>query len=173
MEGVAISYARIGDQLQSVAGQPQRILASGRVIQDLPAWLQILADALEATVIPVTIKRSKLRGTALIALYVPASGGVGTARSRLGESCDHHGDQLHGNNGKDDLVAVGEHCSTARTTVRPAPAATVINTSYFPGRSSDAAATHDRLYEPVGLVTARPVAQGNEMSRAHRRRCRG
>ena len=147
MEGVAISYARIGDQLQSVAGQPQRILASGRVIQDLPAWLQILADALEATVIPVTIKRSKLRGTALIALYVPASGGVGTARSRLGESCDHHGDQLHGNNGKDDLVAVGEHCSTARTTVRPAPAATVINTSYFPGRSSDAAATHDRLHE--------------------------
>ncbi len=86
MEGVAISYARIGDQLQSVAGQPQRILASGWVTQDLPAWLQILADVLEATVIPVTIKRSKLRGTALIALDVPASGGVGTARSRVGEA---------------------------------------------------------------------------------------
>lgn len=71
MEGVAISYARIADQLQSVAGQPQRILASGRVTQDLPAWLQILADVLEATVIPVTIKRSKLRRTALIALDVP------------------------------------------------------------------------------------------------------
>ena len=62
MEGVAISYARIADQLQSVAGQPQRILASGRVTQDLPAWLQILADVLEAPVIPVTIKRSTLRG---------------------------------------------------------------------------------------------------------------
>jgi gluconokinase len=72
MEGVAISYARIADQLQSVAGQPQRILASGRVTQDLPAWLQILADVLEAPVIPVTIKRSTLRGTALIALDVLA-----------------------------------------------------------------------------------------------------
>lgn len=63
MEGVAISYARIAGQLQSVAGQPQRILASGR---DLPAWLQILADVREAPVIPVTIKRSTLRGTAVI-----------------------------------------------------------------------------------------------------------
>ena len=72
MEGVAISYARIADQLRSVAGQPQLILASGRVTQDLPAWLQILADVLEATVIPVTIKRSTLRGTALIALDVMA-----------------------------------------------------------------------------------------------------
>jgi gluconokinase len=72
MEGVAISYARIAEQLQSVAGQPQRILASGRVTQDLPAWLQILADVLEAPVIPVTIKRSTLRGTALIALDVLA-----------------------------------------------------------------------------------------------------
>ena len=44
--------ARIADQLQSVAGQPQRILASGRVTQDLPAWLQILADVLGAPVIP-------------------------------------------------------------------------------------------------------------------------
>src|SRR5215217_5711408 len=42
------------------------------VTQDLPAWLQILADVLEATVIPVTIKRSTLRGTALIALDVMA-----------------------------------------------------------------------------------------------------
>jgi gluconokinase len=55
MEGVAISYARIADQLQLVAGQPQRILASGRVTQDLPSWLQMLADVLGAPVIPVTI----------------------------------------------------------------------------------------------------------------------
>jgi gluconokinase len=79
MEGVAISYARIADQLQSVAGQPERILASGRVTQDLPAWLQILADVLEAPVIPVTIKRSTLRGTALIASDVLAPGIARTA----------------------------------------------------------------------------------------------
>ena len=56
MEGVAISYARIADQLQLVAGPPQRILASGRVTQDLPALLQMLSDVLQAPVIPVTIK---------------------------------------------------------------------------------------------------------------------
>jgi gluconokinase len=72
MEGVAISYARIAEQLRLVAGQPQRILASGRVAQDLPDLLQILTDVLEAPVIPVTIKRSTLRGTALIALDVLA-----------------------------------------------------------------------------------------------------
>ena len=89
MEGVAISYARIAEQLQSVAGQPQRILASGRVTQDLPAGLQILADVLEAPVIPVTIKRSTLRGTALIALDVLAPEVARTA-SATGEirQCD-------------------------------------------------------------------------------------
>jgi gluconokinase len=74
MEGVAIMYARIADQLRRVAGQPQRILASGRVTQDLPDWLQLLSDVLGAPVIPVTIKRATLRGTALIALEVLAPG---------------------------------------------------------------------------------------------------
>ena len=72
MEGVAISYARIADQLQTVAGRPQRILASGRVASDLPALLQLLSDVLEAPVTPVTIKRSTLRGTAIVALEVLA-----------------------------------------------------------------------------------------------------
>jgi gluconokinase len=84
MEGVAISYARIADQLRSVAGQPQRILVSGRVTQDLPAWLQVLADVLAAPVIPVTIKRSTPRGTALIALDVMAPDVARTA-SATGE----------------------------------------------------------------------------------------
>jgi gluconokinase len=92
MEGVAISYARIADQLQSVAGPPQRILASGRVTQDLPAWLQIFADVLEAPVIPVTIKRSTLRGTALIALDVLAPG-VARAASATGEVRQPVGDR--------------------------------------------------------------------------------
>jgi gluconokinase len=92
MEGVAISYARIADQLQSVAGQSQRILASGRVTQDLPAWLQILADVLEAPVIPVTIKRSTLRGTALVALDVLAPG-VARAASATGEIRQPVGDR--------------------------------------------------------------------------------
>ncbi|MFC4555460.1 gluconokinase [Georgenia faecalis] len=68
LEGVALSYGRVAAQLAQVAGPPQRIVAGGRVTQDLPAWLQVLADVLGAPVRPVTIKRSTLRGTALIAL---------------------------------------------------------------------------------------------------------
>ncbi|WP_138758995.1 gluconokinase [Modestobacter altitudinis] len=72
MEGVALSYARIADQLRTVVGDPERIVASGRVTQDLPGWLQMLADALGAPVEPVTIKRATLHGTALHALEVLA-----------------------------------------------------------------------------------------------------
>jgi gluconokinase len=72
LEGVAISYARIADQLRSVSGGDVRILASGRVTQDLPSFLQVLADVLAAPVVPVTIKRATLRGTALLALEVLA-----------------------------------------------------------------------------------------------------
>ena len=72
MEGVAVSYRRITDQLRTTAANPERIVASGRVIQDLPGWLQVLADALGTPVEPVTIKRATLRGTALHALEVLA-----------------------------------------------------------------------------------------------------
>lgn len=72
LEGVAISYARIADQLRGVSGQASTILASGRVTQDVPSFLQILADVLEAPVVPVTGKRATLRGTALLALEVLA-----------------------------------------------------------------------------------------------------
>jgi len=72
MEGVALAYARIADQLQTTAARPQRIVASGRITQELPGWLQILADVLDAPVDPVTVKRTTLRGTALHALEVLA-----------------------------------------------------------------------------------------------------
>ena len=72
MEGVALSYQRIAEQLRTTAANPQRILASGRVTQDLPTWLQVLADVLGAPVEPVTMKRATLHGTALHALEVLA-----------------------------------------------------------------------------------------------------
>ena len=74
VEGVAISYARIASQLSSAAGPPQHILASGRITQDLPDLLQVLADALGVPVTPVTSKRTTLRGTAIMALDVLAPG---------------------------------------------------------------------------------------------------
>jgi gluconokinase len=87
MEGVALSYARIADQLRAAGGEPRRIVASGRVTQDLPGWLQVLADVLGAPVEPVTIKRTTLRGTALHALDVLAPE---TARAPLGTAPTLH-----------------------------------------------------------------------------------
>jgi gluconokinase len=72
MEGVALSYRRIADQLRTTTADPTRVLASGRVTQDLPSWLQVLADTLGTPVEPVTMKRATLHGTALHALQVLA-----------------------------------------------------------------------------------------------------
>lgn len=72
VEGVAVSYARIADQLHDVAGETRQVVASGRVTQDLPALLQVLADVFQTQVIPVIMKRVTLRGTALISLDVLA-----------------------------------------------------------------------------------------------------
>jgi len=72
MEGIAMSYARIAAQLHDVAGDTKQILASGRVTQDSPALLQVVADVLQTPVVPIMMKRTTLRGTALIALEVLA-----------------------------------------------------------------------------------------------------
>ena len=50
------------------------VLASGRITQDLPDLLQLLADVLGVPVTPVTSKRTTLRGTAIMALDVLAPG---------------------------------------------------------------------------------------------------
>jgi gluconokinase len=76
MESIALSYARIAAQLHDVAGETKQILASGRVTQDVPALLQVMADVLQTPVIPIMMKRTTLRGTALIALEVLAPGVV-------------------------------------------------------------------------------------------------
>jgi len=94
LEGVAITYRRIAEQLATVMGNPgpagagdpnsagsvgeaggastgdgpARIHASGRVLAELPEFGGMLADALQTPVIPVTGKRVTLRGTALLAL---------------------------------------------------------------------------------------------------------
>ncbi len=67
-EGIALSYARVAAQLRAVAGSPQQILASGRISADLPDLLPVLADAVQAPITPVVIKRSTLHGTALVTL---------------------------------------------------------------------------------------------------------
>ena len=67
-EGVAISYARVVDQLMIVTGASPQIVASGRIAQSLPHLLQLVADAADTPVAHVAMKRATLRGTALLAL---------------------------------------------------------------------------------------------------------
>lgn len=68
MEGVALSYLRIADQLKEMGGTPERIVLSGGMTEAIPAWLHLLADALGAPIDHVAISRSTMRGAAVLAL---------------------------------------------------------------------------------------------------------
>lgn len=68
LEGIAGSYRRVSDELEAAAHSVERIVAAGRVTQELPSWLQILGDYLGKPVIHQTIKRSTCRGNALLML---------------------------------------------------------------------------------------------------------
>ncbi len=72
IEGVALTYARVADELHPAAPGILEVAAAGRVSNDHPAWLQILADTLARPVTHVTRRRSTQRGTALLALDVLA-----------------------------------------------------------------------------------------------------
>lgn len=74
VEGVGLTYRRIGLQLVTRAPGAVRILAQGRVTQDRPEILQVLADVMGRPVVPVTIKRATLHGSALLALEKLAPG---------------------------------------------------------------------------------------------------
>jgi gluconokinase len=74
VEGVAMTYARVADELRPAAPQVLQVAAAGRVSNDQPEWLQILADVLGRPVTHVTRRRATLRGTALLALDVLAPG---------------------------------------------------------------------------------------------------
>lgn len=91
-EGIAISYLRIATQLREVTGRTDRILLSGRVGSALPWLLDVLADALQAPVTPVAIKRSTLRGTALVALESVAPD-VERAATTTGDTIEPHPDR--------------------------------------------------------------------------------
>lgn len=74
VEGVAITYARVADELRPAAPQVVEVAAAGRVSNDRPEWLQILADVLGRPVTHVTRRRATQHGTALLALDVLAPG---------------------------------------------------------------------------------------------------
>ncbi|WIN00217.1 gluconokinase [Actinoplanes oblitus] len=74
VEGVAMTYARVADELHPAAPRVVEVAAAGRVSNDQPEWLQVLADVLGRPVTHVTRRRATQRGTALLALDVLAPG---------------------------------------------------------------------------------------------------
>ena len=88
-EGIALAYGRIESELRVAAPQAQQLVCGGRVSTDRPELLQMMADAMQTPVTPVTIKRSTLRGCALLALETLAPG-VESARPPHGETLIPH-----------------------------------------------------------------------------------
>lgn len=74
MEGLGLCFLRIADELRSAEGDPERIVLSGGMTNYIPAWLQVLSDALGAPVDRIDISRSTMRGSALLALEQVAPG---------------------------------------------------------------------------------------------------
>ncbi|MGD8150541.1 gluconokinase [Ornithinimicrobium sp. Y1694] len=74
VEGIALAYARIARELRQVVPQPEKLYVGGGVATGRPELLQVMADAMRTVVTPVTIKRSTLHGTALLALETVAPG---------------------------------------------------------------------------------------------------
>ncbi|WP_040159346.1 gluconokinase [Nigerium massiliense] len=93
VEGVAFSYNRMFVELMQVTGRPHEILGTGRVSNDIPGLMQIVADVTTAPVIPITIKRSTLHGTALMALEVIAPD-VERAEVTRGDTFQPHRDRF-------------------------------------------------------------------------------
>jgi gluconokinase len=74
VEGIALSYARIAGQLRQLAPGAEGLHAGGSVMAEHPGALQVVSDVLGIPLTPVTIKRSTLLGTALLALETVAPG---------------------------------------------------------------------------------------------------
>ncbi|WP_193103822.1 gluconokinase [Brachybacterium sp. FME24] len=68
MEGVALSFLRIADQMREAGGEPERIVLSGGMTEAIPSWLHLLSDALGAPIDHVAVSRSTMRGSAVMAL---------------------------------------------------------------------------------------------------------
>lgn len=68
IEGIAMTYRRVAEQMAEVTGESDGIIATGGITQSFPSWLQVLANVLGTPVTPKAMKRSTLRGAALLAL---------------------------------------------------------------------------------------------------------
>lgn len=69
-EGVAVSYARVFEQLKLANPQLERVIASGGVSRFYPGLMDITANAIGFPVQVVDVKRVTMRGAAVMALSV-------------------------------------------------------------------------------------------------------
>ncbi|MFC7581537.1 gluconokinase [Schaalia naturae] len=74
-EGLAVSYARIFEQIRAVDPAIERILASGGVTHHYAPVLDVVTQALGFPMDIVDMKRMTMRGTAMMALSVVDPGG--------------------------------------------------------------------------------------------------
>ncbi|MDN5899586.1 MAG: gluconokinase [Brachybacterium sp.] len=74
MEGVALSFLRIADQMREAGGAPERIVLSGGMTGAVPGWLHLLSDALGMPIDHVAVSRSTMRGAAVLALEQASPG---------------------------------------------------------------------------------------------------
>lgn len=68
LEGLALSYERVHDQLVDANPAVTRLVASGRVTNVVPGLLALVADAIGMPVDHAVLRRATLRGTVLLAL---------------------------------------------------------------------------------------------------------
>nr|WP_286302999.1 FGGY-family carbohydrate kinase [Microbacterium suwonense] len=74
VEGIAVSYARVFEQLREVSPDIARVIASGGVTGAYPGFMNPVAQALGFPVQVVDVKRVTMRGTAALALSALQSG---------------------------------------------------------------------------------------------------
>lgn len=100
LEGVALSFLRIADQLRDAGGGPSRIVLSGGMTGQVPTWLHLLSDALQEPIDHVAVSRSTMRGAAVLALEqaapgrAPAEAAVLTRVEPVAEHADYYRERL-------------------------------------------------------------------------------
>jgi gluconokinase len=94
LEGVVLSYRRLAIQLRELAPDADQLVVSGRVGQERPELVDLLSDAMGLPAEHVTMKRSTMRGTALLMLesLAPDVAKAGPVIGRTAEPREAHRD---------------------------------------------------------------------------------
>jgi gluconokinase len=68
LESVSLRFREIFQLLEGVLPRPSEVIASGAALRHSPAWVQMMADALDTPVTLSGVKEASSRGAALLAL---------------------------------------------------------------------------------------------------------